>query len=70
MPSEFQAVNCRIPKKTFEAMQKLQDNTNKSTAAFVKDAIDFYLKSVEEDLDSDFKPLKIDQYAYKLHQEK
>jgi predicted DNA-binding protein len=68
MTSEsLQAINCRIPKDVYEDMQNLLSNTQKSTAAFVKDAIEFYIECVKQNDVDDFKPLKIDQFAYNLN---
>jgi predicted DNA-binding protein len=63
----LQAVNCRIPKDVYNDMQDLLSNTQKSTAAFVKDSIEFYIGCVKRNINvDDFKPLKIDQFAYDL----
>lgn len=62
-----QAINCRIPKETYDSMQVIVENTKKSTAEFVKNCIEWYIISVEKELDSDYNPLKIDQFAYKLN---
>ena len=48
-------------------MQIIVENTKKSTAEFVKNCIEWYIISVEKELDSDYNPLKIDQFAYKLN---
>jgi hypothetical protein len=62
----YQAVNCRIPKETYEDMHTIIGLTQKTTGAFVKDAIDFYIQCVKDGTEVDFKPMKIDQYAYGL----
>jgi hypothetical protein len=51
-------------------MQGLLSYTQKSTAAFVKDAIEFYILSVKGEGVKDFKPLKIDKFAFGLGSEK
>jgi len=67
----LQAINCRIPKDVYNDMQQLLGYTQKSTAAFVKDAIEFYILSVKEEVNvKDFKPLKIDQFAFGLENDK
>jgi hypothetical protein len=63
------AINCRIPSETHEKMQSSLEVTQKSTAAFVKDAIMEYIAQIEQ---SDYKPsraLQIDQFAYQLKHE-
>jgi len=66
----LQAINCRIPKDVYNDMQGLLSYTQKSTAAFVKDAIEFYILSVKGEGVKDFKPLKIDRFAFGLGSEK
>jgi len=64
----LQAVNCRIPKEVYNDMQDLLRFTQKSTAAFVKDSIEFYMECVKKNkIAEDFNPLKIDQFAYNLN---
>jgi hypothetical protein len=65
----LQAVNCRIPKDTYEDMHTVIRLTQKTTGAFVKDAIDFYIQCVKDGTNVDFKSMKIDQFAYGLERE-
>lgn len=64
--TEYHAINCRIPRETYDLVQKVIVATGKTTATTVSDAVVYYVNCVQGNL-TPTKPLQIDQFAWKLH---
>ena len=61
----YHAINCRIPTKTYEKLQKILEITQKNTAITVADAIIHYVNCVTGENET-LKALQIDQFAWEL----
>ena len=59
------AINCRIPKETYRALQEILKVTQKNTAITVADAIIHYVNCVMDKKET-LKALQIDQFAWEL----
>lgn len=71
MKAEHTAVHCRIPNDTYDRASELLGITQKSMANLVNNAILVYVDMVvsnSTEKAEQYKPLKLDQYAYSLHE--
>lgn len=63
------SINCRIPESVYDDMQTLLGITQKTSAAFVKDAVKEYILLVKKN-NQPSDSLQIDQFAWQLHEKK
>ena len=71
MKAEHTAVHCRIPNDTYDRANELLGVTQKSMANLVNNAIIVYVDMVVSnsiEKANNYKPLKLHQYAYSLHE--
>jgi sialic acid synthase SpsE len=72
MKAEHTAVHCRIPNATYDRANELIGVTQKSMANLVNNAIITYVDMVVSNSTKtaeQYKPLKLDQYAYSLYEQ-
>ena len=67
---EYVGINFRIPKDIYDEMTLITDKTEKSTAAFIAYAVEFYLNKVTGRKLSKSDTIKIDKFAYELNKTK
>ena len=61
----YHAINCRIPKETYENLQAMLEITGKNVSATVADAIVYYMNCVKGE-NEPTNSLQIDQFAWNL----
>ena len=67
---EYVGINFRIPKSIYDEMTLITDKTEKSTAAFIAFAVEFYLSKVTGRRIATPDTVKIDKFAYDLSKTK
>jgi len=69
MKVKYTAVHCRVPNEIYDRANELLDVTQKSMANLVSNALTVYVDMVVKGYESaeTYKPLKLDKYAYTLH---
>ena len=71
MKTEYTAVHCRVPNEVYDRANELLGVTQKSMANLVSNAITVYVDMVTSNSTekaNKYNPLKLDQYAYTLHE--
>lgn len=61
----YHAINCRIPKDTYQKLQEILKVTQKNTAITVADSIIHYVNCVMGKTET-IKALQIDKFAWEL----
>lgn len=69
MKTKYTAVHCRVPNEIYDRANELLDVTQKSMANLVSNALTVYVDMVVKgyDIAEEYNPLKLDKYAYTLH---
>lgn len=63
------AVNFRLPYELHSEMSQILEKTEKSSAAFISNAVEYYIALVKEKTINNQDTLKIDRFAWGLCQE-